>query len=738
MNSQRLITAIAMLPLLSACSLLNVELPNGPGEKKIQWANQGWANADRHWFHHAEQGTNTFGMPAEWFKALEQPTLSLSTVGLFSDQDYLARFGFIKSPISVDRDGSARNDATNYGYTTAAVQSKFSGTIWNSENLPVGFAVGGPWYDPVNNRFLPVPGTDRKTRSLGLTCAACHTGQLEYNGYRILVDGGPAMISLDKFREALALSLGFTKIVPGRFERFAVRILGDANNDVNRGQLKQQFDVFTALALKEKNLEDAMAAQPGALDEGFARLDALNRIGNEVFAGQMNLPENMQPITGPVSFPYIWNASWFDWVQYNSSIEQPMVRNLGEAMGVKGKVNLTDPKSPFDAYIPVENLHAIEQLLAGDVRPLDARKFGGLQSPKWSDFAALGILPPLDKELIAQGRRLYMGDKAKDQRGLCVGCHLPPLDSPDLYRDEYWRSPTTSTDKDYLQSVSKVKSVERKFLALVTVPALEIGTDCRTAYGMAYRTVTTPGFIRNSGTVFPPFKAGEIPKDCPQPVTSGASANPKEGFIVTNFGVALGEVVGNVKQRWYATNGKSVEEQLTMDGDRPNGIRAMVPNAYYPNHCADRAAPNASAGASGNCPNPQLPSYRARPLNGVWATAPFLHNGSIPNLYLLLGSQDERDAQAAKFYVGSLAYDPKNVGYLYRTDKGGNPQCPNLSDVSVLQSSKGLFELDTAKPGNRNTGHLFSDDKSRSDAGRIGRALSCGERFAIIEFLKSL
>ena len=124
MNSQRLITAIAMLPLLSACSLLNVELPSGPGEKKIQWANQGWTNADRHWFHHAEQGTNTFGMPAEWFKALEQPTLSLSTVGLFSDQDYLARFGFIKSPIAVDRDGSARNDAANYGYTTAAVQSK--------------------------------------------------------------------------------------------------------------------------------------------------------------------------------------------------------------------------------------------------------------------------------------------------------------------------------------------------------------------------------------------------------------------------------------------------------------------------------------------------------------------------------------------------------------------------------------------------------------------------------------
>ena len=33
-------------------------------------------------------------------------------------------------------------------------------------------------------------------------------------------------------------------------------------------------------------------------------------------------------------FPRIWNAPWFDWVQYNGSIQQPMVRNAGEALGV--------------------------------------------------------------------------------------------------------------------------------------------------------------------------------------------------------------------------------------------------------------------------------------------------------------------------------------------------------------------------------------------------------------------
>jgi hypothetical protein len=47
----------------------------------------------------------------------------------------------------------------------------------------------------------------------------------------------------------------------------------------------------------------------------------------------------------------------------------------------------------------------------------------------------------------------------------------------------------------------------------------------------------------------------------------------------------------------------------------------------------------------------------------------------------------------------------------------------------------GLFELDTTLPGNRNTGHLFTDDKG---AGSIGRRLTPEERFALIEFIKSL
>ena len=57
--------------------------------------------------------------------------------------------------------------------------------------------------------------------------------------------------------------------------------------------------------------------------------------------------------------------------------------------------------------------------------------------------------------------------------------------------------------------------------------------------------------------------------------------------------------------------------------------------------------------------------YKARPLNGIWATAPYMHNGSIPNLWELLKKPEDR---LTSFWVGSREFDPARVGY--KTDQG--------------------------------------------------------------------
>ena len=106
--------------------------------------------------------------------------------------------------------------------------------------------------------------------------------------------------------------------------------------------------------------------------------------------------------------------------------------------------------------------------------------------------------------------------------------------------------------------------------------------------------------------------------------------------------------------------------------------------------------------------------YKARPLNGIWAVAPFLHNGSVPNLYLLLSPQSDRPGT---FWAGSKRFDPVRVGY----DMG------EMSGASLF---------DTSKPGNSNAGHEFKDGPLGN--GVVGPLLSPEERMMIIEYLKSL
>ena len=72
------------------------------------------------------------------------------------------------------------------------------------------------------------------------------------------------------------------------------------------------------------------------------------------------------------------------------------------------------------------------------------------------------------------------------------------------------------------------------------------------------------------------------------------------------------------------------------------------------------------------------------PLDGIWATAPYLHNGSVPTLRALLAPPDQRPKT---FYVGSRDFDPVNVGY----------------DITA---GPDRFLFDTSIPGNRNTALL--------------------------------
>ena len=101
--------------------------------------------------------------------------------------------------------------------------------------------------------------------------------------------------------------------------------------------------------------------------------------------------------------------------------------------------------------------------------------------------------------------------------------------------------------------------------------------------------------------------------------------------------------------------------------------------------------------------------YKARPLNGIWATAPYLHNGSVPNLDALLRRAATRPTS---FAIGTRTFDPVKVGY--RTEAPGFPRFQvNTPDGAPII-------------GNANTGHEFGADLPDAD------------RAALLEYLKTL
>ena len=157
------------------------------------------------------------------------------------------------------------------------------------------------------------------------------------------------------------------------------------------------------------------------------------------------------------------------------------------------------------------------------------------------------------------------------------------------------------------------------------------------------------------------------------------------------LGLALNFLGLIARERYYDERGYSPEERACLDGFGSLDLPEIVP------------------------------AYKARPLAGVWATGPFLHNGSVPTIYQLLSPHDERDTS---FFVSPGAFDPVDVG-IDRKQRGDG------------------FWFDTSLPGNANVGHEFREGyvPGKTDAddpqyGVIGPALGPDERRAIVEYLK--
>ncbi len=539
----------------------------GPGGNGVAYLEQGWDAATRAAFYQTTQGSRL--LPYKWFLHLEQADKK----DPLRDPKNLAIMGFV---------------------------SEAEAAASNPDHLPIGLT-----------RDVDVVRGD----ALGLTCATCHTGQLEYGGRVIRIDGGQSMADLEQLQRAIHGSLAATLADSKKLDRFAGKIL-----DAGAGAAARE-----ALVAEMTTLRDWWAARiersRGLSPHGPSRTDAFTIIGNEIVCEMFQDPRNCTPAVAPTQFPHLWDTPDFEWVQYNSSVHSPLGRNVGQATGVfaENQLDLTNPYGLIvESSANIENLSALEEMLKT------------LRSPAWPEE----LLGEIDVTLAAQGAELYASE--------CASCHTldpQPRTAPNAFG-------LTFAKVDFSTPLFPGPNGE-------VPPQGLLGTDPTAAVSFAMRTAF-PG----------PF----------EPIVRAKGLINAEGKAPA---AALLNISGSlIIQRFFAENGLDTMQKLAYLGFR----ESLTPSSA------------------------QLVTYKARPLNGVVFTAPYLHNGSVPSLYELLLPPDQRTKQ---FYVGSHKFDPVKVGF--STEKKAE---------SVL--------LDTTLVGNGNGGHYW------------GTQLSDGQRMAVIEYLKTL
>lgn len=566
----------------------NPRLPFYTPVEQVHYLDQ-WSAAERQTYYFTPQGTQVKGLRYDWFTALELPFSQQR----FASPEYLARFGFLVDPAQ-------------------------KATPQNPGNLPVGFT------------RHQNPGSTEQF--LDITCAACHTGELHFKGQAIRIDGGSAQHVLPSsvptlrggsFGQALVASLASTYYNPWKFERFARKVLGaeyDARKDDLREAFKDSLDTFVRTAWNDTH----RGLYP--TEEGPGRTDAFGRIANASFGDAISA-KNYRVADAPVDYPQLWDIWTFDWVQWNGSAQQPMARNVGEALGVGATLNFFDAQGKplqgdarYPSSVRVRDLHTIEETLQL------------LKPPVWPE----AVLGPIDKPLAAKGRALFAEN--------CAGCHVPKvIQGPD-------------------------RPVQQLHMLAVKV----IGTDPGTANNIADHRFDLTSLQ---------WDPAELAK-----LEVQLHPTPTQPLDMSQISVAKGlaYVTAFVENRAYRDAGVTPEERPALDGfGLPIGVR-------------------------------ELRAYKARPLEGVWATPPFLHNGSVPTIYQLLSPQAERETT---FYKGSFEYDPRHLGY--RTEAFTNG-----------------FVFDTRITGNHNSGHEFRSGERGN--GVIGRLLQPQERWALLEYLKVL
>jgi hypothetical protein len=457
--------------------------------------------------------------------------------------------------------------------------------------------------------------------------------------------------------------------------------------------LKRELERYVAW---QQKLEKANATP---LRYGFARLDAFGFIFNKVVALTQAEDQPRNPSDAPVSYPFLWNIHQLDKVQWNGIAERKLIgpsfdigalgRNIGEVVGVFADVTL-ERFPALDGYSSsanVTNLDRLEKLLRQ------------LKPPAWPQ-AVLGTIDPAKR---ASGQALFA------QR--CANCHahldrndlktsikvtMTPLKGPDPAGTDVWMACNAYT---YQAKTGVLRFTPKKFFPIPPIEVFE-----QTAPVAQMLGDTAAGLIWNNREDVIRDVIGSLKTD---------GARTEGGRLAR-----ARRVVRNIRTGLAAKVRKDIAEKIKDTAYfnlEPSPETPAQPQAAP--QLSDSTSPlrdDARAARFNRCmtdTNPVL-AYKGRPLTGIWATPPYLHNGSVPTLYDLLLPPEERPKS---FYLGSREFDPDKIGYV----------TAQSADNTFLYRTRD--EAGRIIDGNSNAGHDYGN-----------ATLTEEQRRALVEYMKSL
>jgi RoxA-like, cytochrome c-like len=499
-----------------------------------------WTPAKRDEFYSLDQGSRI--MPLSWINALKLPD------GTPFMADSLRRYGFLPNDASPAR-------------------------------LPVGFTAAGQ------------PGDE----AIGMTCAACHTRQIEFDDKAYRIDGGPAIIDFQSFVSDLDVAVDTVLQDAAVFADFARSVLGGTPMSADQAALRQ------AVADWHFRYHTLMAnALPKDNPWGPGRADAIGMIFNRLTGLDLGLPpshvikENIERADAPVRYPFLWNAhkqALTQWpgIAANDAEIFRMFRNIGQVLGVFA--DFLPQRNPVDGSIDYWAINSINVKGLSRLEALMTR----IGPPRWPW--------PLDDKLAERGRKIYSTH--------CDHCHkAKPI-------GKVWETPVQNVNTDTRQ----LTLLERR---------------------------------------------------------------AKTGILEASF--QKEDTAWNILTLTVF--------QMCIDPLRP--------------HACESSAVKSREGEVKRMGRSSSKGYEARVLRGVWAAAPYLHNGSVPTLVELLKPAAERIAS----FKSGPAYDPVAVGLA--------KEQPSVS--ATLTTT----DCSDRSSGNSRCGHEY------------GTTLQAGEKQALLEYLKKL